>query len=588
MCGPTTPARRLATIASVSDLFGEPTVVRPLAGAWVGALLAGHSGGRSGDWPHGCPGRPADRPRAALSVAVDKVAGMARIAVIGAGMGAMAAAARLAVAGHRVAVYERTETYGGAVRRFERDGFAFDTGPGLLTLPAVYRDLFVKTGKQPLEDVVELVQVDPAARHVFADGTQVSLPNASRAGVVAALDEALGAGAGQRWGDFLVRAREAWDRTRRPLLEEPLWPNWQVLAEREPYPAVPHKRLLRTRRASTPAEIGAWELRDERLAALLQTHVLAYGLDPRTAPASAAVLPYMEHAFGTWYVRGGIRELARAVYERCVQRRVEFFFGAEVTGILEKDGRAAGVELAGGTSQAFGTGGGTVAEADHVVAEVDTARLRDLTEHPLDEDGDVRADPISPPPARFTLLLALRGGREPEAVHRTVVHAPDAEIELDFLAAPGGDQPVCPTVTVLRPDDPALRPDSAHESVVVSAVVSSEAAWEDEGTVRRYTDFLLEAAQRAVPGLRERLLWHEVRTPVHTEEETGARFGAVPAPALAAGRGRFLHPANTTRLPGLYRVGGWSHPGGGLPHAGMSGALVAGLIVEGPEFRGSQ
>jgi len=504
---------------------------------------------------------------------------MARIAVIGAGMGAMAAAARLAVAGHRVAVYERTETYGGAVRRVERDGFAFDAGPGLLTLPAVYRDLFVKTGKEPLEDLVELVQVDPSSRHVFADGTEVSLPNASRAGVVAALDEALGAGAGQRWGDFLVRAREAGDRTRRPLLEEPLWPDWSVLAEREPYPSVPHKKLLRTRRASTLAEIGAWELRDERLAALLESHALAYGLEPRVAPASAAVLPYMEHAFGTWYVRGGIRELARAVYERCVARRVEFVFGAEVTGIVEKDGRAAGVELAGGT----------VAEADHVVADVDPVRLRALTEHPLDEDGDVRAgDPVSPRPARFTLLLALRGPRTANAAHRTIVHAPDREAELDFLVSPGGDEPVCPTVTVLRPDDPALRPDSGHESVVVSAVLPTEAAWEEEGTVRRYTDFLLEAARPAIPGLRERLLWHEVRTPGHTESETGARFGAVPAPSLAAGRGRFLHPANTTRLPGLYRVGGWSHPGGGLPHAGMSGALVAGLIVEGPEFRGSQ
>ncbi|MBT2676243.1 NAD(P)-binding protein, partial [Streptomyces sp. ISL-14] len=216
---------------------------------------------------------------------------MARIAVIGAGMGAMAAAARLAVAGHRVAVYERTETYGGAVRRFERDGFGFDTGPGLLPLPAVYRDLFIKTGKEPLEACVELVQVDPSARHLFADGTEVRLPNASRAGVVAALDEALGAGTGDRWGDFLVRAREAWDRTRRPLLEEPLWPNWQVLAEREPYPSVPHKRLLRTRRAGTLAEVGAWELRDPRLIALLESHALAYGLDPRETPASAAVLP---------------------------------------------------------------------------------------------------------------------------------------------------------------------------------------------------------------------------------------------------------------------------------------------------------
>ncbi|WP_199827394.1 phytoene desaturase family protein [Streptomyces xylophagus] len=503
---------------------------------------------------------------------------MGRIAVIGAGMGAMAAAARLAVAGHRVVVYERTETYGGAVRRFERDGFSFDTGPGLLPVPAVYRDLFIKTGKEPLEDLVELVQVDPSSRHVFADGTEVSLPNASRAGVVTALDEALGGGAGQRWGDFLIRAREAWDRTRRPLLEEPLWTDWSVLAEQEPYPAVPHKKLLRTRRASTLDEIGAWELRDERLTALLESHALAYGLHPRTAPASAAVLPYMEHAFGTWYVRGGIRELARAVYERCLARRVEFVFGAEVTRVLEKDGRAAGVELADGN----------VVDADHVVADVDPARLRDLTERPLDGDGDVRADPDSPLPVRFTLLLALRGPREAGAVHRTVVHAPDREAELDFLASPGGDEPRCPTVTVLRPEDPALTPDGEHESVVVSAVLSSEAGWEDEGTVRRYTDFLLDAAGHAVPGLRERLLWHEVRTPGDTESETGARFGAVPAPSLAAGRGRFLHPANTTRLPGLYRVGGWSHPGGGLPHAGMSGALVAGLIVEGPEFRGSQ
>lgn len=511
-------------------------------------------------------------------MAADKVAGMAGIAVIGAGMGAMAAAARLAVAGHRVAVYERTETYGGAVRRFERDGFSFDTGPGLLPVPAVHRDLFIKTGKEPLEDLVELVQVDPSSRHVFADGTEVSLPNASRAGVVTALDEALGGAAGQRWGDFLIRAREAWDRTRRPLLEEPLWPNWSVLAEQEPYPAVPHKKLLRTRRAGTLAEIGAWELRDERLTALLESHALAYGLDPRTAPASAAVLPYMEHAFGTWYVRGGMRELARAVYERCLARRVEFVFGAEVTRVLEKDGRAAGVELADGT----------VVDADHVVADVDPARLRALTERPLDEDGDVRADPDSPRPVRFTLLLALRGPREDGAVHRTVVHAPDREAELDFLASPGGDEPRCPTVTVLRPDDPALTPDGEHESAVVSAVLSSEAGWENEGTVRRYTDFLLEAAGRAVPGLRERLLWHEARTPGDTESETGARSGAVPAPSLAAGRGRFLHPANTTRLPGLYRVGGWSHPGGGLPHAGMSGALVAGLIVEGPQFRGSQ
>ncbi|MEV0169674.1 NAD(P)/FAD-dependent oxidoreductase [Streptomyces sp. NPDC050803] len=503
---------------------------------------------------------------------------MARIAVIGAGMGAMATAARLAVAGHRVAVYERTETYGGAVRRFERDGFSFDTGPGLLPLPAVWRDLFVKTGKEPLEECVDLVQVDPSSRHVFADGTEVRLPNASRAGVVAALDEALGAGTGARWGDFLVRAREAWDRTRRPLLEEPLWPNWSVLAEREPYPAVPHKRLLRTRLAATLAEVGAWELRDPRLAALLESHALGYGLDPEAAPASAAVLPYMEFAFGTWYVRGGIRELARAVYERCLARKVEFAFGAEVTAVLEKDGRAAGVELADGT----------VAEADLVVG-TGPWRLDELVRgRELYGVADVEPRPEGTAAGRVVVCLALRGAREEGAAHLTVVHTPDRRAESGALGL--GEPPVRPTVRVHRPDDPAMVPDAAHESVVLTATVPSQTLydWTAAGAADAFADRMTEAAERAVPGLRERVLWREVRTPVHTRAETGAEGGGVPAPALAAAEGTFLFPSNSTRVPGLFTAGGWSHPGGGLPHAGMSGALVAGLIVEGPDFRGSQ
>lgn len=496
--------------------------------------------------------------------------------MIGAGVGAMAAAARLAVAGHRVAVYERTETYGGAVRRFERDGFAFDTGPGMLTLPAVYRDLFVKTGKEPLESVVDLVQVDPSARHVFADGTEVSLPNASRAGVVAALDEALGEGAGARWGDFLVRAREAWDRTRRPLLEEPLWPNWSVLAEREPYPSVPHKKFLRTRRAGTLTQIGAWELRDPRLMSLLDGYALAYGINPGSAPASAAILPYMEHAFGTWYVRGGMRELARAVYERCVKRKVEFHFGTEVTGILEKDGRAGGLELAEGT----------LVEADTVVG-AGPWRLRGLLpgrELYGTEDLPPNAEKLHL--GRVVVCLALRGARQPGAAHRTVVHGPDPEGELCDLVH--GQLPE-PTVQIDRPDDPALRPDADHESVVLTATVEPQGSfdWTTPGIADAFADKMVTAAERALPHLRERILWREVRTPVHTERETGAEGGAVPPPSLAGGDGT-LHPSNSTALPGLFTVGGWSHPGGGLAHAGMSGALVAGLVVEGPEFRGSR
>ncbi|MCQ4081537.1 NAD(P)/FAD-dependent oxidoreductase [Streptomyces sp. RB6PN25] len=470
---------------------------------------------------------------------------MARIAVVGAGMGSLATAARLAAQGHRVAVYERAATYGGGVGRFEREGFVFDTGPGLLHLPAVYRDLFVKTGKglakdeRTLEQCVELTQIDPAVRHLLPDGRDVSLPNASRAGVVAALDEAFGAGAGERWGEVMNRAREVWEVTRRPLLEDTLSDAASALA-RDPYPA--RRGGLLRRDAPVLDRTARCELRDPGLVALLGSHALAYGYDPRTAPASAAILAYVEQTFGAWYVRGGIRALADAVHRRCVAHGVEFHFGAEVTAVVEKDGRATGIELDGGIR----------AEADAVVDG--TARL----------DGDGAAEPPSAL-GRFTVLLALRGGRSAGTVHRTIVHG-------------------SPTVTVLRPDDPALRPDDEHEAVTVTVAVPPQGPvdWAAPGYAEGFAERVVEAAQAAVPGLAQRILWREVRTPLDTERETGVPGGAVPGPVLAGAGGALLRPGNRGVLEGLYRVGGCAHPGGGLPHSGMSGAIVADLIAGGP------
>ncbi|MDQ0796840.1 NAD(P)/FAD-dependent oxidoreductase [Streptomyces sp. B1I3] len=505
---------------------------------------------------------------------------MARIAVIGAGTGAMAAAARLAVAGHRVTVYERSQTHGGSLGRYARDGFVFDTGPSLLHLPAVYRDLFVKTGKEPLEQCVTLTQVDPASRHLFADGTAVSLPNASRAGVAGALDRALGEGAGARWGDFLDRAGTAWDRSRRPLLEEPLPEDRQVL-NRDPYPAVRRRRLLRSaRQAGTLAEVGAWELADPRLAALLDGYALSYGLDPRRAPAAAALLPYMEETFGSWYVAGGMRALADAVYERCLARRVTFVFGADVVRVLEADGRAAGVELADGTC----------ADADVVVLGAQPRPGLVPGQQGRPGGGPAGEPPTAggPVPGRFLVLLSLRGAREAGAVHRTVVHTDDGAAEQEAVF--GGRTAARPTVTVSRPDDPGTRPDEAHEAVTLMATVAPHGPvdWTDAALRERFADTMIDRAAAAVPGLRERIVHAEPRTPADTAADTGAEGGSVPAPALAGAGGAYLHEGNRTALPGLYLAGGWSHPGGGPAHAGMSGALVAGLVVEGDGFRGSR
>ena len=91
----------------------------------------------------------------------------------------MATAARLSVKGHQVTIVEQSDQVGGKAGAYSRDGFVFDTGPSLITLPAVYRDLFLKTGTS-LEDNVDLQPVEPGTSYRWSDGTRVTLPGVNR------------------------------------------------------------------------------------------------------------------------------------------------------------------------------------------------------------------------------------------------------------------------------------------------------------------------------------------------------------------------------------------------------------------------
>jgi phytoene dehydrogenase-like protein len=461
---------------------------------------------------------------------------MARIVIIGAGISGLAAAARLATLGHRVTVCEAAPGPGGMLGQYRRDGFAFDTGPTLLTLPAVYRDLALKTGREPLEQLVELAPVDPESRHLFADGTELTLPNASRGGVAKALDQALGEGTGRLWGEVMNRGRAVWEATRRPLIEEPLPADPGPLGT-DPYPAAPRRGLARLFGGPgqlTVDEVAGRELGGHpALTALLTESVLRFGFDPRATPASATVLPYVEQTFGVWSVRGGLTALVQAVFRRCELRGVEFRFGARVS------------------PEDF-------PEADVV-----------LRPEP----------PAAELPGRFSLLLALRGPRPAGTAQRTVLHTPVRSTELAAVF----DRPALrdfPTVQVLRPDDPSLVPDDQHEAVVLTCTVPSQAVfdWTAPGVAEDFADRLLMQLDASRLDVADRVLWQVVRTPADTERETLSPGGAVARPALPGAGGGFLQPANATGRPGHYLLGQAAHPGGGLARAGMSASVVAGLI----------
>ena len=234
---------------------------------------------------------------------------MSSVVVVGAGMGGLAVAARLSALGHDVTVLEQAATHGGKVARVAHDGFVVDTGPSLLTLPAVYRDLFLTTAVSrrdaALEDNVGLVAVEPAFAYVFADGTRVELPNASRAGTREVLDDVLGDGAGAQWTALVDHAAHVWEVAREPFLASPA-----------PTPTSLLRRSVRLRDLRTVApftslrSLGRRFLRDPRLQTMLDRYATYQGSDPRRAPAALCVIPYVEQTFGV-LARAGRADRAR-------------------------------------------------------------------------------------------------------------------------------------------------------------------------------------------------------------------------------------------------------------------------------------
>ena len=139
-----------------------------------------------------------------------------KIIVIGGGMGGLAAAARLAKLGHHVSLYEASDRVGGKCRTEKISGYSFDVGPSLLTLPAVYRDLFLKTGKR-IEHLLSIDPVDPAFTYIFQDGKKVVFPNLSHNATVAAITQNFGKEAGAAWHSLLTRAESMWDASREEI-----------------------------------------------------------------------------------------------------------------------------------------------------------------------------------------------------------------------------------------------------------------------------------------------------------------------------------------------------------------------------------
>jgi phytoene desaturase len=271
-----------------------------------------------------------------------------RVVVVGAGAGGLAAAVRLAHAGHEVVVLEQADTPGGKAGRLElAGGWRFDTGPSLLTMPWVVRDLFAQTGAPAADAGVDLVRVEPVTRYRFPDGSAFDM-SADLPRAVEAL-EAWSPGTGDDWLRFLGACAAMWPAASRVLEGPPPWPPRRP-GPREPFPDP--RDLVRVRRWMTPRDLGRATCRDERLRMVVERFATYAGADPRRAPAVLALAGFVEHAFGAWHIRGGLYRLVVALCERLRSLGADVRTAARVVGLRREGRRVTGVVTQGGELRA--------------------------------------------------------------------------------------------------------------------------------------------------------------------------------------------------------------------------------------------
>jgi phytoene desaturase len=476
----------------------------------------------------------------------------------------------LAKAGHDVTVFEGSDRTGGKCRTKWIGNYAFDTGPSLLTLPAVYRDLFLKTGKR-IEHILKIDPVDPAFEYNFADKTRITFPNLSLKGTCDSIESVLGKEAGNQWHNLMQRAEHMWDVSRGPFVESELKSISSLIAKKgflgnlKVIAPLTSLRKLTGKYTSSPY-----------LSKIIDRYATYSGSDPRKVPAVLLTIAFVESSFGAWHIKGGIGQLSNAIENRCLELGVKFELNTTVTRITTKDSAATGVEV-----------NGKFYPADFVVANADA----ELVYNKL-LDGKVKeASPERKKLAKatkslagFSLLLGLDNskisGPAPVMPHHSIYFPNDYDAEFDDIFVkkiPVTD----PTIYICAPNDPEMVKGNNLEawSVLINAPRHEPGSgWDWNNASALYAAQIIAKLDDLGLRVSERLEVMEFQTPADLEEEVSAPGGSIYGTSSNGARSAFLRASNTSPLKNLYCVGGSAHPGGGLPLVGISAEIVAEAI----------
>ncbi len=472
-----------------------------------------------------------------------------RAVVIGSGFGGLAAAIRLRAKGYDTTVLEMLDKAGGRAYVFEDDGFTFDAGPTIITVPFILDELAEVAGKK-LEDYVTIVPCDPYYRIYFPDGSTFNYTGDPKdlEAEIAKFQPADVEG----YRRFAAYSSRVFDRAFTDLADHSFHSIWEMVK------VAPD--LMRLRAEQSVFRRVSSFIQDPRLRMVFSFEPLLIGGNPLRSSSIYAMIHHLEKTWGVHFAMGGTGALVRGLVRLFEDIGGKVELNAKVEQIEVETGKARGVRLADG--RRF--------PADVVVSNGDVAntyRKLIAPEHRR-KWTDRRVERMRYAMSLFVVYFGTKR-TYPHLPHHSIVLGPRYEglltdiFDRKVVAEDFSLYLHAPTRT-----DPSLAPPGCEAFYVLSPVPHLGGGQDWDAIKEEYADRILASLERAdlVPDLRKELVTKRIFTPKDFETRLDAYLGSAFQFEPVLTQSAWFRPHNKSEdVEGLFFVGAGTHPGAGLP-----------------------
>ena len=486
--------------------------------------------------------------------------------VIGAGLGGLSAAMRLGSKGYSVTVIDRLDRVGGRGSSVTKNGFRFDLGPTILTVPQVFEKLWKDCGKDFAGDV-ELVPLDPFYEIRWQDGSRFQVRSSEEemlAEVTRNFPKDL-----KGYCKFLEDCEKRYVFGFEGLGRRPMNKIWDLLKE------IPGFIRLRADR-SVYAHVST-RVKDPKLRMALSFHPLFIGGDPRNVTSMYILVSHLEKAFGVHYVKGGVQALADAMANVVKEQGGQVLLNSNVENITLNKQKADGVMLENGLKL----------NADIVVSNADPGwTYNKLLPNQKKRWTEKKLKKSRWSMGLFVWYFGTKNTRKKwqDVGHHTIMNGPRyrgllADIfDRQFLADDMSIYLHRPSVT-----DPSVAPKGDDCFYALSPVpnlkTSNPIDWSKE--LEGYKNKMRMVLEETIPGFSDAIIEEHILTPKDFEERYLSPYGSGFSLEPRIFQSAWFRPHNVSEdIENLYLVGAGTHPGAGIPSVVTSSEVLSQLVSD--------